>query len=743
MKKRILAAGISVMFAIAIAGCGKPEGGAAAETEQPAAEDYVYVAEYRSLNEDGRPVSSAVLDAQGTAFFTGVEDEKTKLYALKAGESASSEIDVPLEENQHIAALGKDAEGNLLLAVMAVEKEGENAGSIKSVLLEKITPDGKQVETVDTGNSFLNIPDFYIQNILTDKEGNYYVCSSQIVYVLKPDGTLYCEINAGTYISNMFSIKGEKTAIAYYGNNGWEIKEVELAGKALKDLESKIIFDFGTYQGGTDSELLYTQGTSLYTCNLADEEPVKILDWVECDIDSNNLRDFRILEDGRIAAVSIDWSSETADAEVAILTKKNRSEVPEKKILTYGTLYLPYFTNKDIVAFNKQSDEYRIEVKQYGDDNTDYETKASLFNADISSGKGPDIIDMYYSPVSCKELAGMGVLEDLTPYLEKDAELKREDYIENVISAYEIDGKLYAVMPFFGVRTIIGKVSDVGSAETWSMDDMIALVEAKGKDAEIISYTTKTSMLQLMFSMNENLFVNKETGECNFTGEEFVKILEFANQFPKEVEYDPNGPSEIEKIRNGKLILIDSKITSVQLYQMYEYMFGEPVNFIGYPTLKESGSILSSNGTTAAMNVHSEYKEGVWEFLRFNLTKERQESLKMANGGFPVMKSALEKQFEKDMTPEYYEDADGNQKEKAKSTWGQQDFSVDVYAAAQEQVDHVRKMIDTAESDIQSDTKLFEIVNEEAQAYFEGQKSAEDTAALIQNRVQTYVNENR
>ena len=131
------------------------------------------------------------------------------------------------------------------------------------------------------------------------------------------------------------------------------------------------------------------------------------------------------------------------------------------------------------------------------------------------------------------------------------------------------------------------------------------------------------------------------------------KILEFANRFPKEVEYDPNAPGAMEKIRNGELLLIKDSVTSVQQYQLYEYQFGEPVNLIGYPTTKESGTMIEPNGTTAAMNVNSENKEGVWEFFRFLLEKERQENLQSANGGFPVMRSALEKQFEKDMQAEY------------------------------------------------------------------------------------------
>ena len=43
----------------------------------------------------------------------------------------------------------------------------------------------------------------------------------------------------------------------------------------------------------------------------------------------------------------------------------------------------------------------------------------------------------------------------------------------------------------------------------------------------------------------------------------------------------------------------------------------------------------------------------------------------------------------------------------------------------------------------QYDEKIMEIITEESNAYFEGQKSAKETADVIQNRIQVYVNENR
>ncbi|HBA69773.1 MAG TPA: hypothetical protein DCZ40_10525 [Lachnospiraceae bacterium] len=746
--RNMLAAVGTVILALGLAGCGGKDESTQEEAENKE-EEYVYVAEYQTLGKDGYAVSNMVMGEDGTVYFSAVKEGETKLFAHKT-DGGEEEIPIELEENTGIGALGKDTEGNLLLGLV---KSGEGAESIaENVTIRKIASDGTVLQDIDTGKAMIKEDNFYMQSLLEDKEGNYYVCLANSVFVLKPDGQPYCELDAGIYISSMFSIKGEKTVIAFYGEMDYELQEADLAGKGLKALECPVSFEYGTYQdGGEAADILYTVGTKLYSYDLDAKEPEEILNWVDSDIDSQNLIDFKCLADGTVAAVSRDWNSADGTAELAVLTKTEKSQVTEKSpatekiVLTYGTTYLPYYAKTDIVAFNKQSDKYRIEIREYGEGNKDYETTVSLWTADISSENGPDIIDMVYCPTGLAELVSMGVVEDLNPYLDADEDISREDYVENALKAYELDGKLYAIMRCFGIETMIGKISDVGEDTSWTLDDVFALMDSKGPGVELVDSTTKYNALQMMLEMNGDMFVDEESGECRFEDAEFIKILEFANRFPQEVSYDPNGPSEAEKIRNGELLLLKEAVTSVQEYQLFEYMFGEPINLIGYPTEGESGTMFSPNGTTAAMNVNSKNKEGVWEFIKFLLEKEQQENLPLGNAGFPVLRSALEKQFEKDMQTEYYEDTDGTKIERSKGAWStgrNAEIIVEVYAATEEQVDRIRQMIETANSS-SIDSQMLNIVTDEAQSYFDGQKSAEDVAALIQNRMQVYVNEKR
>lgn len=748
--------GLAAVLALQLAGCGKTD--EVQETAGTQDKDYIYVADYRTLEAEGYTTGSMIFGEDEKVYFAGSsEDGTTQLFSMDIGTEGNTpgQVPVELEADASISAIGTDGEGNLILGLVkympAAEDQGaateDTAARVESVEIRKISQDGQTLESVDVMNSLGKVKDLYIQNILEDKDGNYYVNANQSIYVLKPSGEMLCELPVGTYIENLFRMKDGTVVVGFYGDTDWRLQAVDLSGKTLKDLNSSISFGYGTYQAGADTDILYTRETKLYTCNISDTEPTEVLDWLESDVNSTSLRGVKQLKDGRIAALSVDFMSEQSKPELIVVTKKERSEVPEKATLTYGTVMVPYYLSNDIAAFNKQSDKYRIEVKQYGDDSMDYDERVALLAADLASGQGPDLIDMVYSFTSLDKLISMGALEDITPYLENDTVINKEDYFENVLYTYARDGKLYAIIPWFGINTLVGKASDVGDKRTWTVDDMIKLIDSKPADTQILDYNTKNSVLQLLCSMNMEEFVDEETGACDFTGEEFKRIMEFSNRFPKEISEEPDS-SQFDRIRNGQLLLMEENLTSVQQFQIYEHIFGEEINVIGYPTINDYGSIIKSNGTTAGMNVNSKNKEGAWEFLKFNLTKERQENIQSANGGFPTMKAALEKQFAKDMEAEYYEDTDGTQKEKSKSTWtygsGTDNVTVDVYAASKEQVDRVREIIERSVGlDGTESEEMLSIISEEAQSYFEGQKSADDVAALIQNRLQTYINETR
>ena len=62
---------------------------------------------------------------------------------------------------------------------------------------------------------------------------------------------------------------------------------------------------------------------------------------------------------------------------------------------------------------------------------------------------------------------------------------------------------------------------------------------------------------------------------------------------------------------------------------------------------------------------------------------------------------------------------------------------------SQEQADQLVDFIYSVNNKVFHNEDIVNIVTEEAEAFFKGQKSAKEVTELIQNRVQLYINENR
>ena len=104
------------------------------------------------------------------------------------------------------------------------------------------------------------------------------------------------------------------------------------------------------------------------------------------------------------------------------------------------------------------------------------------------------------------------------------------------------------------------------------------------------------------------------------------------------------------------------------------------------------------------------------------------------------------------MTPTYRKDAQGNfildengeKIPQARGNWYDENGEEhNVYAMTQEQADAVLAVITTCTKVANYDTSIYDIVNEQAQAFFAGQKSVDEVCRLIQSKANIYVNEQR
>lgn len=752
-RKLILTAILAVLMTM-LWGCGG-EGGSQDETG-----GYVYVPEYVQMDVDCTYINSVTSLGDSVIMNAIKWDEESQessnfLYRYDLAKGEGETIPLAVGEDDNIGAMTAGADGSLAMVVNSytyeTDENGEPTNYKSSITLWSVSAeDGSIKSQKDINEVFGNSQDggTYVQNFCVDGQGNFYLDDgNNTIYVLDQDVNKICEIKADNWIRSMAASKEGDVYISTYGENGLEMRKVDIAAKKLGEPQTGLASGYGNQDfitGSTKSFLMDNRSqVSLYDLSTQTEEA--LFSWLDVDINSDNVSQRGELSDGRVWALTRDYGSEGEDGpefELILLSRKEASQVPQKEKIVYGAMWVDSNVKKAIIDFNKTSDKYRITVKEYGEAVEDYQAAQTQFNADLTTADCPDIIGL--NSLDYHLYASKGVLEDLYPYMEKSG-INKADYLENILGAYESDGKLYGLIPAFYVSTTMAKASQVGDKTGWTLSEMLEFAE--GREENLFAYGSRSSIFYYCIYNNIDEFIDWESGKCFFDSEDFIKTLEFAAKYPEEYDYQADREEGISsRIRSDKVLLLDSSISSVQEFQMLTGMFGEKVSFLGYPNSERKGNLVQATGGCMGLSSKSKHKEGAWEFMQRLLSEEYQDSMLSEHGnsfGFPVKKSALEKQFELDMTPDYFEDEDGNKTENAKTSWGWDDFQMDIMAATQEEVDAVRSLIESAEKVSGSvDEQLVNIITEESEPFFKGQKSAADVAGIIQNRIQIYVNEN-
>lgn len=737
--KKTLAVCLALGCVMQLAGCGNKGGddkGSSKDNETDGQKDYVYVAEFQDV--DVENLSSSVVKGDSIYYTTGEYNEETEEYKqqvckLKIGETASETLPIEVEQDTYLNSLQVDEEGNLMVIVNKYsEEEGENL-----YLLKKYSQDGTELFSYDLTSLGKDEESFYVQYMAEDAKGNIYIGGSESkVWILDNTGTQVGMVSTDNWINSMLTLSNGNVAVSYYGGDGITLQEIDPDTKSLGKTYHNLPDAYNNFVAGGENKVLMMGNSKLYEYDIETETSTELLNWINCDVNGDYIRGISLLEDGRILAVSVDWSDEQAKTEMIYLTKKLPSEVVQKETITLGAIYISQDVKGNVIAFNKSSEKYHVEVIEYGED--DWEAGIARFNSDIMSGNGPDIIDLSMS-ASVDMFIAKGILEDLNPYIDADTQIKREDYVDKAFNAYVKGDKMYGIVPAFSVQTVIGRTSDVGSEPGWTIDDVIALMDSKSEGTELFEYCSKDSVLNYCCMMAIDNFVDWETGECKFDDGYFEKVLEFANRFPMEINWNEDDESTPVKIQSGKLLLQTFSASDMEYYQMYSLMYGDPITFIGYPTNGGSGSYITP-AVALGINTKAESKDGAWEFLKNFLTEDYQKN--DIEWYFPSLQSALDAQFEEAMKENYYE-VDGEKIKQPKTTWGYDDWEAEIYAATQEQVDAMKELINITDGVSVSNQEISNIISEEAGAFFDGQKSAKDVADIVQSRVKIYVNENK
>ena len=663
-------------------------------------------------------------------------------YTCKADGSDLQEIkmDVAQDENNWLNYFAATDDGTLYMLYSGYDDKTEQS----TYLIKVLDAGGSQTGEINL-SGILDEND-YVQSIRLDKDANIYLLGDQSVYVLDKDGNKIAQIKAdnsgNSYLMAMARTGDGQIIVAMNGQDGMQVQTVDLAKKAFGETYDVSISGYGSNSliDGADYSFYFSDGSSVYGYDTQTKQSKEILNWISSNINASYVGDTRALKGGQFITNYSDYSSdEDADSGLYIFTKVDPSEVADKVTITYAGTYVDDSIKSQAVKFNKSQDKYQIMVKDY----SSYDDPTTQMNNDLLAGDIPDIIDL--SSISAEKYISKGMLLDLYTLMDKDPDIKKDDFIDNILKVMETDGKLYHITPTFGVNVLIGKTSDIGGRDKFTVQDLIDLEQSKGGDTKAFYMRSNSSVLNMICTANYEDSIDWNTGKCSFASDEFIKLLEYANTYPKDedINWDEDYESLPTQIRNGKVIFADIYSLGMEEIELYNEMFQDDISFIGYPSDKSAGASASMN-MDLGIYAKSKNVDGAWEFLKTFLTKDYTcNNSSIYYSGFPLRKDALEYQIKRYSATEKYTDEYGNEIEPYQSSWGYDDLDVEIGPLSEDQVNKLREVIASVDHLYVYNDDIMTIIADETGAYFSGQKSAKDVADIVQNRVSNYVNENR
>ena len=576
--------------------------------------------------------------------------------------------------------------------------------------------------------------------------------------ILNTDGTSAGKITPDGWINNVFTLRDGTPCITYGDNMTGEMKIAAIdpdAGRVTQTWRCpRNAYTFMT--GGGDYDLYYQSGINLYGYDLESESSERLFDWLNADVLSSDLTGFTFRPDGTVFGVINSWDSkwENVTTEFVTLEKKPFADVPQKESLTLACQWADSPLQSAIIKFNRSSN-IRINVIDYSQYNTDEDYSAGLtkLTTEIMSGSMPDILMLRGLPY--QQLAAKGLLEDLYPYLDADSELSRDDFLPNVLSALEENGKLCSTVTTFNIVTLVGAASVVGDQPGWSFEDVRTALASMPEGCTVLDqFTTSGDILRAELTLDADYYIDWESGKVNFDSKEFVDLLNFSRLFPNAFDYANYNwdeyTSDDARIRDGKQLLSRMYLSSFDDILMTEAQFGGNMTYIGYPTASGVGSYLNLN-SGYAMSSRCADKDAAWQFLRSFMTEKALES--NYYWGFPANRKLLDKQLKEAMTVEYLKDENGNYlldengeriPQSRGGFWSEgMSEPMEYYSLTQEQADKVMAIINSTTKIYSENTAVLNIIFEQTDAFFSGQKTAEEVAKLVQGKLSIYVNEQR
>lgn len=410
-------------------------------------------------------------------------------------------------------------------------------------------------------------------------------------------------------------------------------------------------------------------------------------------------------------------------------------------MMTLATYGMSPDLRSAVNGFNELSTEYKIDVVDYAtyDEAENSTLGLNLLRTDIISGDTPDIYDLNMLPA--RQFAERGLFQDFRPFLEADSKIMYEDLLPGAAKAMESDGKLYYLIPSFYINTMYGNGEIVGYEADWGMDDFIALAEQHSACELLGNNMTRNEFIQLLLIYNGEQYIDYENGTCDFLNQGFIRLLQLTAELPS----DPLTPDDAKWASayfDEQILVADQFRDGIPDIAVADGIFRGYTSYVGFPTDNKTG-VRISPVLQLAMSSSTMVQDGVWAFFSYLLSDEfqaasfgesRTEGVAMMSG-LSSMKGIFDKQADRWLKTL------GKYQFCLSTVYGGSPFDIPAAPADDKLRENAVSLMDRVNGLYELDSDVYTIVIEEAAAFFNGDRSVEETAEHIQSRASIYISE--
>lgn len=677
-----------------------------------------------------------------------IYDEKGN-YLKDVPEDITLIYDITSDPDGHTCILGYGAKSEktpwekvLICAVL------NRDGSVS----ERIIFTGAPFEAANMGAPYLRV--------LSD--GRYSIRQFGTLYVFDKKGKLeYTVSEPDRTIGTGIITKNGKNYVLSFGYDPQSdvesilIKEINIkTGELGNSYDASGLSAYGELRP-TSQGLFVNSDTGCYEYDIETGKITKFFDWSDTDIDRSLINYMPCKPvpktTDEICAVGLKRTVDPFEYYLIHLTRAEKNPHAGKKMIVIGGIDINNDTSlmSFISEYNSDPEKScRAMLVDYTEDLESGTSRADIENKvllALLSGEGPDILVNFSESYAFQNV---NVMEDLNPYLDGEDGISRQEYFDNVLRAQEWNGKLFHIPIRFALEGLLANRKYIGNTIGWTFDEFEEAAAGMPENVGIMEGLLYRDFLKMLLTPTMSSFVDYQNKTVDFQNADMKKYLQMAKKFGVAKLAEDEGTMKWydgDKLQDDydlSRIKFDNGLIALRREQMMSLSDfgvctpGQHYTFLGYPSMDGAGPAIKpylSMGIVAS----GKYKDLAWDFLRSFLAFTGD--LDYSEIAFSINRQVFEKECA--ATVAYRNDLyDELHSEEEKDNWSEE-YLNSLVRYTEQDVDDLRKMIESSNTTLCYDAAMLDIITEEAAAYFAGDRTEEDVLKNIQNRCTLIVKE--